>query len=79
MVRLEWTVFSVPWPKVMVTATNFMATLHWAGLTSVVYNVQTSTNLASWATRGRVSNPQTNFSFTDLNTGQSRFYRLVVP
>ena len=30
-------------------------------------------------TLGRVSNTQTNSSFTDLNTGTFRFYRLLVP
>lgn len=43
------------------------------------YNVQVSTNLATWATLDRVSNAQTNFTFTDLNTAKSGFYRLVVP
>jgi hypothetical protein len=79
VVRLEWTVFTVPRPTLTATATNLSVTLHWAGLTNVVYNVQTSTNLATWATLGKVSSTQTNFSFTDLNAGASRFYRLVVP
>ena len=79
VVRLEWTVFTVPRPVLTVTSANFLATLHWAGLTNVVYNVQSSTNLAMWATLARVSNTQTNFSFADLNTSTSRFYRLLVP
>ena len=42
-------------------------------------DVQTSANLATRMTLGRVSNTQTNSSFTDLNTGTFRFYRLLVP
>ncbi|MGD0258731.1 MAG: hypothetical protein ABSD29_02780 [Verrucomicrobiota bacterium] len=79
VVRLEWTVFTVPRPVLTVTATNLVATLHWAGLTNVVYNVQSSTNLPVWATLTWVSNTQTNFSFTDLDTRTPRFYRLTVP
>ena len=79
MVRLEWTVFSVPRPALSVTSTNLVATLQWAGLTNVVYNVQTSTNQVAWSTLGRVSSIQTNFSFTDPNSKTSRFYRLTVP
>jgi len=48
-------------------------------LTNVVYDVQASTNLATWETLRRVSSTQTNFSFTDLNDGSPRFYRLLVP
>jgi hypothetical protein len=47
--------------------------------TNGLYNVQTSTNLSAWATQGKVSSTQTNFSFTDVKAGMSRFYRLVVP
>src|ERR1019366_5347647 len=79
VVRLEWTVFSVPRPALSVTSTNQVATLHWAGLTNVVYNVQSSTNLVAWSTLGRVSSTQTNFSFTDANSRASRFYRLTMP
>lgn len=81
VVRLEWTVFDVPRPALTATSTNFVSTLHWAGLTNVVYNVQTSTNLETWATLGRVSSIQTNFSFTDLTPGapRPRFYRVTVP
>ena len=79
VVRLEWTVVSVPRPALRVTSTNLIATLHWSGLTSVVYNVQSSTNLAAWTTLGRASSTQTNFCFTDPNIRTSRFYRLTVP
>jgi hypothetical protein len=79
VVRLEWAVFVVPKPVLSVTAANAVFTLHWAGLTNVVYNVQTSTNLAMWATLGNVPNTQTNFSFTNWNTGALQFYRLAVP
>jgi hypothetical protein len=48
-------------------------------LTNVVYNVQTSTNLAMWATPGNVPDPRTNFSFTNWKTGALQFYRLAVP
>ncbi|MGA9450967.1 MAG: hypothetical protein WBW41_06440 [Verrucomicrobiia bacterium] len=80
VVRLEWTVFSVPQPVMSMTFTNATPTLQWAGLTNVVYNVQAATNLtATWATLGNVSYSQTNFTFTDPNVGPLRFYRLAVP
>jgi alpha-L-arabinofuranosidase len=79
VVRLEWTVFTVPQTVLSMTLTNKVPTVCWAGLTNVVYNVQSSTNFASWATLGKVSNTETNFSFTDLNTGNLQFYRLLVP
>jgi hypothetical protein len=79
VVRLEWTVFTVPRPVLTVTVTNSIATLQWAGLTNVLYSVQTTTDLAAWATLARVSSAQTNFSYTDPNTGALRFYRLLVP
>ena len=80
VVRLEWTVFSVPQPVMSMTFTNATPTLQWAGLTNVVYNVQAATNLtATWATLGNVSYSQTNFTFADPNVGPLRFYRLAVP
>jgi hypothetical protein len=79
VVRLEWTIFNVPAPALSVTSTNAPLTLQWAGLTNVVYDVQASTNLARWATLGKVSSAQTNFSFTDLEAETFRFYRLIVP
>jgi hypothetical protein len=49
-------------------------------LTNVTYTVQGATNLAgAWATLGKVSSAQTNFSFNDLDTESLRYYRLVVP
>jgi hypothetical protein len=81
VVRLEWTVFNVPPPSLALTASIPARTLGWIGLTNVTYDVQTTTNLAgTWATLGKISSTQTNFSFTDLNNSESlRFYRLVVP
>jgi hypothetical protein len=80
VVRLEWTVFNVPQPVVNVVMTNSTPALQWAGLTNVVYNVQGATNLlAAWATLGRISSTQTNFTFTDPTAGWLRFYRLAVP
>ncbi|SPE60350.1 hypothetical protein SBV1_410053 [Verrucomicrobia bacterium] len=69
VMRLEWTVFGVPEPVVRITSTNSTPTLHWLGLTNVVYNVQSLTNFsAAWATLGKVSATQTNFTFTALPT-----------
>jgi hypothetical protein len=42
------------------------------GLTNVTYDVQVTTNLVgTWATLGKISSTQTNFSFTDLNNTES--------
>jgi hypothetical protein len=80
VVRLEWTVFNVPPPSLAVTAADAVQTLGWAGLTNVTYNVQGVTNLlGTWTTLGRVANTQTNFSFTNWNSGAQQFYRLAVP
>jgi len=80
VVRLEWTVFNVPPPSLVLTKSNPVRTLNWVGLTNVTYTVQGATNLAgTWATLGKVSSAQTNFSFTDLDTESLRYYRLVVP
>jgi hypothetical protein len=80
VVRLEWTVFSVPQPMLSLVSSNSVRTLQWIGLTDVVYDVQYVTNLlGTWATLGKVPCTQTNFAFTDPNTGSLRFYRLMVP
>jgi len=80
VVRLEWTVFDVPQPSLTLTSSNPVRTLSWVGLTNVIYTVQDATNLAgTWATLGKVSSTQTNFSFTDPHTESLRFYRLLVP
>jgi len=80
VVRLEWTVFNVPQPSLSITVSNSTQNLQWAGLTNVTYSVQGTTNLAStWATLGRVANTQTNFGFTNWNSGAQQFYRLAVP
>jgi hypothetical protein len=79
VVRLEWTVFTVPKPVLTLTSANSVYTLHWTGLTNVRYAVQSSADLASWATLGSVSSTQSSFSFNDPNTGTLRFYRVAVP
>jgi hypothetical protein len=80
VVRLEWTVATVPSPTLTAAASNAMQNLQWAGLTNVIYNVEATTNLlGTWTTLGRVVNAQTNFSFTNWNLGSQQFYRLVVP
>jgi hypothetical protein len=79
VVRLEWTVFNVPAPTLNATPANPAFTLEWVGLSNVMYSLQTSANLTTWATIGKVTNAGTNFSFTDYNTETLRFYRLVVP
>jgi hypothetical protein len=80
VVRLEWTVFTVPPPSLSITASNSTQSLQWAGLTNVTYFVQGVTNLLStWATLGSVANTRTNFSFTNWNSGVHQFYRLAVP
>jgi hypothetical protein len=81
VVRLEWPAFSVPTPVLTATSggrgTNY---LRWTGLAGVVYNVQSTTNLLGpWATLGRITNSQTNFTFTDYSANNTTFYRLVVP
>jgi hypothetical protein len=79
VVRLEWTVFDVPVPSLSGAPSNSAFALHWTGLTNVMYNVQTSTNLHTWATLGKITNAGTNFNFTDYTTDKLRFYRLLVP
>jgi hypothetical protein len=80
VVRLEWTVFDVPQPKLSLTVSNAEQDLRWAGLTDVVYNVQGVSNLSgSWTTLGRVANRATNFSFTNWNNSPQQFYRIAVP
>jgi hypothetical protein len=80
VVRLEWTVFSVPPPVLAMAASNTTQNLQWVGLTNVVYNVEAVTNLlGSWTTLGRVANTETNFSFTNCNAGPQQFFRLAVP
>jgi hypothetical protein len=80
VVRLEWTVFNVPQPVLALSVSNSMQNLSWAGLTNVVYNVQGETNLsATWTTLGRIENTETNFGFTNWNSGPQQFYRLTVP
>ena len=80
VVRLEWTVFTVPLPTLAVTVSNATEYLRWAGLTNVVYNVQATTNLAGgWTTLGRMADTLTNFSFTNWSAGPQQYYRLAVP
>jgi hypothetical protein len=80
VVRLEWTVFTVPPPVLGVTDTNGTPALHWTGLTDVMYDVQgVSTLPATWPTLGKISSGQTNFSFTDPVGATNKFYRLAVP
>jgi hypothetical protein len=80
VVRLEWTVFDVPQPKLSLTVSNAAQDLRWAGLTNVVYSVQGVTDLlGSWTTLGRAAITVTNFSFANWNTGPQQFYRLVAP
>jgi hypothetical protein len=80
VVRLEWTVFTVPQPSLSVTVSNSAQVLGWTGLTNVTYWVQGATNLtSSWSTLGRVASTRTNFSFTNWNASAQQFYRLTVP
>ena len=80
VVRLEWTVFNVPPPALALTAGNATEVVSWAGLTNVLYSVQSATDLfASWPTLGRVAGSRTNFSFTNWSTSPRQFYRLQVP
>jgi hypothetical protein len=80
VVRLEWTVFDVPQPSLTLTVSNSMQNLGWTGLTNVTYSVQGTTNLMStWSTLGKVANSQTDFNFTNWNSGPLQFYRLAVP
>jgi hypothetical protein len=80
VVRLEWTVSNVPPPTLVAAVPNPKQSLHWAGNTNIIYNLQSVTNLsASWTTLGRVANATTNFSFTNWNSGSPQFYRLTVP
>jgi hypothetical protein len=80
VVRLEWTVCNVPPPVLALTVSNATQDLQWLGLTNVVYNVQSTTNVSgNWTTLGRVANTLTNFAFTNWNSGPQQFYRLAVP
>lgn len=80
VVRLEWAVTNPPAPELVVTVTNSMQYLQWAGLTNVIYNLQAATDIGgAWATLGRIVDMQPNFSFTNWNSGQQQFYRLVIP
>ena len=80
VVRLEWQVFTVPPPALTVTVSNPMQNLRWVGLTNVNYAVQGTTNLlGTWTTLGHLANSQTNFNFTNWNSGAWQFYRLAIP
>ncbi|SPE58801.1 conserved exported hypothetical protein [Verrucomicrobia bacterium] len=80
VVRLEWVTLSVPEPILGVSARNGIQNIRWAGLTNVIYNVESVTNLRGrWTTLGRVTGGQTNFSFTNWNACPQQFYRLAVP
>jgi alpha-L-arabinofuranosidase len=80
VVRLEWTVFTVPKPVLSLSVSNAPPCLRWTGLTNVIYAVQSVTNLSgTWTTLGKVCTNQTSLSFTDLTPGSPCFYRLVVP
>ena len=80
VVRLEWTVFNVPALALAVAAAHPLLQLQWAGLTNVVYDVQSVTSFpGNWATLDQVANATTNFTFTNLNPGPAQYYRLAVP
>jgi hypothetical protein len=80
VVRIEWTAFTVPRPTLSVTVSNAVQDLRWAGFTNVVYNIQAATYLLGpWTTLGRIASTQTNFGFTNWNSGSQQFYRLLVP
>lgn len=80
VVRLEWTVFTVPRPTLSVTVSNAVQDLQWAGLTNVVYSIQAATNLlGTWTTLGRIASTQPKFGFTNWSSGSQQFYRLEVP
>jgi hypothetical protein len=80
VVRLEWTVFTVPPPALSLTVSNSTRTLQWSGLTNVAYSVQGATNLlGTWSTLGKIASSRTNFTFTDPDGGVARFYRIIVP
>jgi hypothetical protein len=55
VVRLEWTVFTVPRPVLSVAWSNATPMLRWAGLTDVVYDVQGATNWGKSPVRRRTS------------------------
>src|ERR1035441_10043769 len=66
VVRLEWTVFTVPRPILSVTVSNAVQDLQWAGLKNVVYSIQAATNLlGTWTTLGRIASTQPKFGFTN--------------
>jgi hypothetical protein len=80
VVRLEWTVFSVPPPLLSIAVSGATQELQWAGLTNVTYSVQAAANLSSpWATLGKISSAGPNFSFTNCDSGTQQFYRIAVP
>jgi hypothetical protein len=80
VVRLEWALFNVPPPVLAISVINQRATLRWAGLTNIVYNVQDLPGSASsWTTLARVSSNETNFMFAEPSGDSVRFYRLTVP
>jgi hypothetical protein len=80
VVRLEWTVFTVPQPSLSIKATSPNQILQWDGLTNVTYWVQGASNLSStWAILGKVASASTNFEFTNWNCGAQQYYRLAVP
>jgi hypothetical protein len=73
-------VLTVPNPTLALTVSNATQSLSWAGLTNVIYNVQSVTNLSgNWTTMGREANSTANFNFTDWNSGPQQFYRLAIP
>ncbi len=80
VVRLEWTVFTVPRPVLGIAPASGGHLLSWLSVTNVIYAVQRATNpLASWTTMGKMTATQTNLSFTALESDSPRFFRLLVP
>jgi hypothetical protein len=83
VVRLEWTVFSVPPPTLTLTVSNSTQTVSWAGLTNVIYragrtNLTNFGQLADLGKSGTTPRPICGFgSFTNWNTGPQQFYRLL--
>ena len=77
--RIPYTVtnfVTVPPPILVFDSANVIL---WQGLSNVTYSVQASTNLPNFSTIGTASSTTEILSFTNQNSGEQRFFRVVYP
>jgi hypothetical protein len=68
---------------VLVTAPQLVALadnrIVWTGVTNLIYTVQSSSNLTSWATEVAVTSLNSQFTFTNIPSASPRFFRVTFP